>query len=170
MQSKTPVFPAFFIMCSALLCISLDVKKPTLRLAFLSPAEKLLLLGGSSGSSSGVFSAVGSGRSSGFSRLGISSRGGSFSGLGFGSRSSGRCSFCGLGFSSRGSSGGRSFDGLRLFLLAAGGNSECNESSNQERLFHCWFPLSINEVQQAKFRSNRVGDPIWSECYHGGSA
>lgn len=170
MQSKTPVFPAFFIMCFALLCISLDVKKPTLRLAFLSPAEKLLLLGGSSGSSSGVFSAVGSGRSSGFSRLGISSRGGSFSGLGFGSRSSGRCSFSGLGFSSRGSSGGRSFDGLRLFLLAAGGNSECNESSNQERLFHCWFPLSKNEVQQAKYRSNQVGNPIWPECYHGGSA
>ena len=37
-------------MCLAQLCIALDVKKPTLRLAFFSPAEKLLLLGGSSGS------------------------------------------------------------------------------------------------------------------------
>ena len=69
-----------------------------------------------------------------------------------------------------GNSRSRSFNGLRLFLLAAGGNSECNESSNQERLFHCWFPLSINEVQKPKYRSNQVGDPIWPECYHGGSA
>ncbi len=125
-------------------------KRPTRRLAFLSPEAELLLLGGCSGSS-GVFG----GGASGSSRSG-------FSGLGFGGRSSSR-SFS--GGSSRGSrcnsggSGGRSFNGLRLFLLAAGGNSECNESSNQERLFHCWFPLSINEVQKLKFISNQVGEP-----------
>ena len=128
------------------------VKKANPQVGFFSTAKRLLLFGVGSSSGSRVFSG---GASSGRSGSGSSS----FSGLGVSSRSgSGSSSFSGLGFSGggsrsgRGSSGGsssRSFNGLRLFLLAASGNSECNESSNQERLFHCWFPLSINEVQQA---------------------
>jgi len=122
-------------------------------LAFL-PARRLLLLFGlgfSGRSGSSAFSGLGSvsGRSSS-----------AFSGLGSVSGRSGGRSFSGLHFSG-GSSGGRSFNGLRLFLLAAGGHSECNESSNQERLFHCWFPLSINEVRQLNLGGNQVGDLIY---------
>ena len=98
-------------------------------------------------------------------------RSSSFSGLGISSRSGQRgSSQRRLGISGRGSRGGwgqrrgsRSFNGLRLFLLAASGNSECNESSNQERLFHCWFPLSINELQQSNSAAIRWGTLIGPE-------
>ncbi|HMV18474.1 MAG TPA: hypothetical protein PLN96_04725 [Zoogloea sp.] len=116
---------------------------------FSLPEEGLLLVGSRSGGSSfsglGVSSrGSGSGRGSGFSRLGVSSRG-SRGRSSSGSRSSGRS---------------RRFNGLGFFLLAASGNGQGDESSNEERLFHCWFPLSISEFNGLKIRSNQVGDPI----------
>jgi hypothetical protein len=88
-------------------------KKPACELAFLQDELQLL------GSAFLLFFSSRSGR-------GFSSRG--FGGRGFSSRG-----FGGRGFSSRSSSGGFNSRGFRL---AASGNGQCEQSSNEERVFH----------------------------------
>lgn len=99
---------------------------------------RLLLVGG------GSFSGLGSvsSRSSAFGGLG-GVGGSAFGGLGGvsggGSRSSGG--------SFSGGSGGRGRSGF--FLLAASGDGQSNESSNQERLFHLLIPF----MEEKRYRS-----------------
>lgn len=114
---------------------------------FLTATPRLLLVGGSSFSRLGSVSS----RSSAFGGLGSVSGGSSSRSFGSGSGGSSSRSF---------SSGSRGRGRSGFFLLAASGDGQSNESSNQERLFHLLIPFM--EERKVQIRN-------YSEADRGGS-
>lgn len=120
-------------------------KKADPKVGFFAALARLLLLG----------------RSGGFSGLGFSggSSSSAFSGLGsFSSRSGG---FSGLGsFSGRSGGSGSGDRSSGFFFLTTSGNSQGNQSSNEERVLHCLFPINKYVIQTNPELASQGGRPV----------